>query len=129
MTLLSILTIILIIAAIVLCIALVIYLNRITNSVKGIESNIRNLSSQVNPLLGSVVNLSEKLNSISEDAKEQLGTSKKIITDIKDRVDKILRTEEKIRGSIEISAADIIKNFSAITNGIGAFWSAYKKKK
>jgi hypothetical protein len=50
------------------------------------------------------------------------------VTNVKDRVDQILLLEEKIRGGFEVSALDLIKNLSAISNGVSAFWNAYKKK-
>lgn len=128
MELVSLFNIILLLSASALCIALIFYLGRITKSIKSIEEDIKNLSSEVEPLLDVSISLSEKLSDISDEAKSQLNTSKEIITQVKDRVNIILDWEKKIRGGIEVSAIDIIKNLSAVTNGLNAFWSAYKKK-
>lgn len=119
--------IILLASASVLCIALVIYLYKITQAVKGIESEIKDLSTQVKPLVSSIKNLSEKLISLSEDAKEPVDRVKEIVSDVKERVDTILEFEEKVRRGFEEPVNGLIKNFSAVVNGVNAFWNAYKK--
>lgn len=126
--LLTIFYILLLVSASVLCIALVVYLGRITKSVKEIETNIKDLSAQMKPLIGSTTSLSEKLNSLTDDAKGQFGILKGIVSEIKVRADAIFDLEEKIRGGIEEHAVDLIKNLSSVVNGVSAFWSAYRKK-
>ena len=39
-----------------------------------------------------------------------------------------IELEEKIRGGFEGSALELIRNLSAIANGVSAFWNAYRKK-
>ena len=129
MNLVSIFYILLLLSASALCVALIVYLGRITKSIKEIQRDVNNLTSEVEPLLEASITLSEKLNDISDEAKDQLDTSKEIITSVKERVNTILDWEKRIRGGIEVSATDIIKSLSAVTNGLSAFWSAYKKNK
>jgi uncharacterized protein YoxC len=128
MTLTSVFYILLLIAATGLCVALVIYLNRITKTIKELEKDVRNLTAEIRPLIESTLRLSEKLYQLSEDAKEPVQTAKTIIENVKNHVDKILELEEKIRGGIEDSVTGLIRNLSAVVNGVSTFWKAYKKK-
>jgi uncharacterized protein YoxC len=120
--------ILLLLSASILCIGAVIYIGRITKSIKEIEADIKDLSLQIKPLIASTTNLSEKLNYISEQAKGQLLTTKSIVDDFRDRADKILSLEEKIRHGIEEPVNTVTKNLSAIVNGINTFWNAYKNR-
>ncbi|MHB1686125.1 MAG: hypothetical protein ACYCVH_01940 [Ignavibacteriaceae bacterium] len=120
--------IILLLAASALCVALIIYLNRVTSSVKGIQESLEDISTQIKPLISSTTALSENLNYISEEIKDQIYIGKSIVMEVKDRVDTILDLEEKIRGGFEISIFEFIKNLSAISNAVSAFWNAYKRK-
>ncbi len=128
MSLISIFSIILLASASVLCIALVIYLNRITTSIKDIKSEIQELTSEIKPLIASSTNLSEKLNRMSQEASNQLNVTKGIVNKFDERVDTILELEEKVREGFAGPVLDLIKSLSAITNGVSAFWNAYKKK-
>jgi len=120
--------IILILSASALCIALIIYLNRITKSVKAIENDIKDLSFQVKPLIASTTNLSEKLNQISDLAKEPIDTARDIVVEVKGRVNEILDFEERLREGFERPAAELIKTLSAVSNGVKTFWNVYKNK-
>jgi uncharacterized protein YoxC len=120
--------IILLIAATALCIALIIYLKSITHSIKGMQNDIKDLSEGLKPLLTASVELSEKLNDISDKASSQLDVSKEIIYDVRDRVDKILDLEEKVRKGVEEPAMQLVKNLSAVVNGVNTFWNAYTKR-
>ena len=128
MNFVSIFSIILLACASVLCIALVIYINRITKTIKDIKSEVQDLSSEIKPLIASTTNLSEKLNRISTEASEQINITKGIVNKFNDRVDTILDLEEKVREGFAGPVLDLIKNLSAISNGVNAFWNAYKKK-
>jgi uncharacterized protein YoxC len=128
MTLTSFFYILLLVSASGLCIALIIYLKSITKSIKGLESDVKNLTEEIKPLLDSTLRLSEKLNQISEDIKEPVRTVNTIVENVKNRVDKILELEEKVRGGFEDSVNGLIRNLSAVVNGVTTFWKAYKKK-
>ena len=128
MNLVPVFTIILLASASALCIALIVYLNRISRSIKFIEAELRDLSSEIKPMLTSTTELGNSLNRISEEVGRQLNVTKNIVTKVDDRVDTILELEEKIRGGFEGSVLDLLKNLSAISNGVSAFWNAYKRK-
>ena len=50
-----------------------------------------------------------------------------MVTNVKHRVDMILGFEERIRRGIEEPVLSLVRNFSAIVNGVNAFWNSYKK--
>ena len=111
-----------------LCIALIIYLYRITRSVSKIEIDIKDLTDQIKPLIASTTNLSEKLNFISDEAKQPIIIVKEVVEDIKDRIDLILEFEEKLRNGVEGPLTKILNSVSGISNGINAFWDSYKRR-
>ena len=119
--------IILLLAASALCVFLIIYFNRITKSIARIENNLDNVTAEIKPLIESTTALSNNINEITEGAKDQLDISKRIVTDVKDRVDLILNYEEKIREGVEGPVFGLIKNLSAISKGIDTFWKTFKK--
>ena len=120
--------IILLLAATSLCIALIIYLKSITNSIKEMQNDIKGLSDELKPLISASTELSEKLNDMSDKACSQLDVSKEIIFNVRDRVDKILDLEEKVRKGVEEPAMQLVKNLSAVFNGVNTFWSAYTRR-
>lgn len=128
MNLIFVLYVILLICASVLCIALVIFLSRISKTVREIEIEIKDLTLEMKPLIASATNLSEKLNQLSESADNQLLVTRNIVSKVNNRVDTILDLEERIRRGFEGPVLDFIKGFSAIANGISAFWNAYRRK-
>ena len=85
MELVNIFYIILLASASGLCIALIIALYKITRSVGIIEVDIRDITNQIKPLIASTTNLSEKLNFISDEAKQPIIIVKELV--------KILKTE------------------------------------
>jgi uncharacterized protein YoxC len=111
-----------------LCIALIFAMNRITSSVKEIEIDLKDLTSQIKPLIASTTNLSEKLNYLSEEAKEPISVVKDIIEDVRDRVEVILAFEEKVRMGVEGPVFKFLNSISGINNGINAFWNTYKRR-
>ena len=128
MELVNIFYIILLASAWGLCIALIISLYRITRSVGRIEIDIRDLTNQIKPLIASTTNLSEKLNFISDEAKQPIIIVKEVIEDIKDRIDVILDFEEKLRKGVEGPLSKFLNTLSGISNGLKAFWNSYGRR-
>jgi predicted Holliday junction resolvase-like endonuclease len=124
----EILTIILLISASALCIALIYYVRLIVKSVHSVSTDIQGLSYKLNPILQSTFMLSEKLAHVTDEAESQLQISKSIVSDIRDRADKILNIESKIRGRIEDAVVPLLTNFQALRNGISSFWKTLKGK-
>jgi uncharacterized protein YoxC len=127
MSVLDIFLIILIASASALCIALIFYIKKITSSVHSVEVDLKEVSIQIKPLIASATNLSEKLNHLSQEIGSQLETTKEIVNDVRNRVETILQLEEKVRRGFEEPVMDVVKNFSAVVNGVKAFWNTYRK--
>ncbi len=128
MNITEILTIVLIASASALCIALIYYLNQIVKSVRSLNGNIKELSSEIKPLIHSTLELSDKLNKITNEANSQLNISRSIISDFRDRADKVLNLENKVRKGIEDAVMPFVKNLNALGIGIETFWSNFRNK-
>jgi len=128
MELINIFYIILLASSSGLCIALIIYLYKITRSVNKIELDIKDLTRQIKPLIASTTNFSEKLNFISNEAKQPIMIIKEVVEDIKDRINVILEFEEKLRKGVEGPLTKLLNSLSGISNGINAFWNNYKRR-
>jgi len=128
MDIVQILTIVLIVSASALCIALIFYLNKIVKSVQSVNNDIHELSANLKPLIQSTLELSDNLNKITSDAKDQLKISRSIISDFRERADKILSIENKIRSGVEDAVMPFIKNLHAIGIGVESFWRNFKNK-
>lgn len=128
MNLTEVLTIVLLLSASALCIALIFYLNKIVKSVQSINSNIHDLSTNIKPLIQTSIELSDNLNKMTSSATEQLNISKSIIGDIRERADKLLSMEDKIRSGIEDAVLPLVKNLNAVGKGVESFWRNFKNK-
>jgi hypothetical protein len=124
----EILTVVLLISASALCAALIYYIYQIVKSVHSISAEIKGLSYKLNPLIESTFVLSGKLTHITDEAESQLQISKSIVSDIRDRTDKILSMETKIRNRVEDTVMPIVKNINAVGVGVGAFWRKFRNK-
>ena len=111
-----------------LCIALIFFLFKITNSIKNIETDVRDLTHQVKPLIASITILTEKLKYISDEAKQPLVMANEIVEDIKDRINVILEFEEKLRRGVEGPLTKLLNSVSGLSNGINTFWNTYKRR-
>lgn len=124
----EILIIILLISASALSVALIYFIFKIVKSVHSISADIHGLSYKLDPLIQSTFVLSEKLTHVTDEAESQLQISKSIISDIRDRTDKILNIETKIRSRIEDAVVPLLTNFQALGNLISSFWKTLKGK-
>lgn len=124
----QILTIVLIVSASALCIALIYFLNKIVKSVQSINKDINELSANLKPLIKSYTELSDSLNKISSEAKDQFRISRSILNDFRDRADKLLSIEDKIRSGVEDAVMPLFKNLNAVGKGVETFWRNFKNK-
>jgi archaellum component FlaC len=124
----QILTIVLIVSASALCIALIYYLNKIVKSVQSINKDINELTANLKPLINSYTELSVSLNKISSEAKDQFRISRSILNDFRDRADKLLSIEDKIRSGVEDAVMPLFKNLNAVGKGVETFWRNFKNK-
>lgn len=128
MSLIDIFILILLLTASALCIALIIGLNKIIQSVSMLQKDINDLTTSIKPLIDSTQLLTENINKVTKETQSQLNVSKSIVNDIRDRVDRILEFEYKVRDGMENAVMPLIKNLSAVYKGIDAFWKRYKDK-
>ena len=128
MNTIEILTVILLISASALSIALIYLIYQIVKSVHSISADIKGLSFKLSPLLQSTFVLSEKLAHVTDEAESQLQISKSIVSDIRDRADKIMNVETKIRNGLVDAIVPVINNFQALRKGISTFWRNLKSK-
>ena len=128
MNTIEILTVILLISASALSIALIYLIYQIVKSVHSISADIKGLSFKLSPLIQSTFVLSEKLTHVTDEAESQLQISKSIVSDIRDRADKILNVETKIRNGLVDAIVPVLNNFQALRKGISTFWRNLKSK-
>ena len=127
MNVVTVLTVIILISASSLCLALIYYLYKITKSFEEIKNDVKEFAADMKPLIASTTELSEKLSSITSDARGQIQLTRDMVMNVKQRVDMILGFEERIRKGIEEPVLGLVRNMSAVVNGVNAFWNAYKK--
>lgn len=127
MNVVTVLNVILLISASSLCLALIYYLYKITKSFEEIKNDVKELAADMKPLIVSTTELSERLSTITSEARGQMQLTRNMISNIKHRVDMILGFEERIRRGIEEPVLSLVRNVSAIVNGVNAFWNSYKK--
>lgn len=128
MTLIDILLVILLIASSLLCIALMVNLFRITDAIRALRKDADEILTSLKPLIISSKELTDNLNQISDSAKHQLDITESMVSDVRDRVDKVLEVESKIRNGVEDSVMPLINNLQAISKGVNVFWSRYKRE-
>jgi hypothetical protein len=128
MNTIEILTVILLISASALSIALIYFIYQIVKSVRSISADIKGLSFKLSPLLQSTFMLSEKLAHVTDEVESQLQISKSVVSDIRDRADKILNVETKIRNGLVNAIVPLLNNFQALRKGISTFWRTLKSK-
>jgi len=127
MTLIDVLTAVVLILISALVISLIVYLGKITRSIQELQKDISKISDKLEPLLFSITELTEKFSDIGDVAKQQLETTKGLVFSVRDRVEKILEFEGKIRAGIEGPVMSVINQFKAISNGVNTFLSYLKK--
>ncbi len=127
MTLIDVLTAVVLILVSALIVFLIVYLGKITRSIQDLQKNISELTDRLEPLVSSLADLTLKFSDLSDQAKKQLEATKGIVFSVKERVEKILEFEEKIRAGIDGPVMGVINQFKAISNGVSTFLSYLKK--
>jgi uncharacterized protein YoxC len=128
MDIIQILTVVLFVSASALCIALIYYLNKIVKSVQSINKDMNELSANLKPLIQSATELSDHIFKITSEAKDQLRVSRSILSDFRERADKLLSIENKIRSGVEDAVMPFVKNLNAVGKGVETFWRNFKNK-
>jgi len=127
MSFIEILTAVLLILGSLLCIALIFYIGKIARSIQQVQKNLSDITIKITPLLSSLSELSDRLSELSTEALSQLNVSRRIVNNVKERFDKILELEEKIRWGIEDPITKLLNSLKAVSNGISTFFNHLKK--
>ena len=127
MTLIDVLTVVVLVLLSALIIFLIVYLGKITKSIQSLQKDVSDLSDRLEPLISSLSELTSKFSELSDQAKRQLEATKGIVFSVKDRVDKILEFEEKIRNGIDGPISGLLNQLRAISNGVSTFLNYLKK--
>lgn len=127
MTLIDVLTAVVLVLLSALIIFLIVYLGKITKSIQALQKDVSDLSDRLEPLIFSLSDLTAKFSELSDQAKRQLEATKGIVFSVKDRVDKILEFEEKIRSGIDGPISGFLNQLRAISNGVSTFLNYLKK--
>jgi len=127
MTVIDVLTAVVLILVAALIVFLIVYLGKITKSIQELQKDISDLSDKLEPLVFSLADLTTKLTDLSDQAKRQLEATKGIVFSVKDRVDTILKFEEKIRAGIDGPISGFLTQIKAISNGVSTFLNYLKK--
>ena len=120
MTALDILLIILVASAIVLCVYLIFSLKKINVTLNQLQNDVHNISEKTLPILDNLQQVSEKINNITERAANQINDLTNSIQKVKDKIF-FLKPRDK-KSSSENPVNNLIKNLSAVSKGIIAFW-------
>lgn len=86
------------------------------------------LSANLKPLIQSATELSDHIYKITSEAKDQLRISRSILSDFRERADKLLSIENKIRSGVEDAVMPLFKNLNAVGKGVETFWRSFKNK-
>jgi len=127
MTLIDVLTVVVLVLLSALIIFLIVYLGKITKSIQSLQKDVSDLSDRLEPLISSLSEITAKFSELSDQAKRQLEATKGIVFSVKDRVDKILEFEEKIRNGIDGPISGLLNQLRAISNGVSTFLNYLKK--
>jgi uncharacterized protein YoxC len=127
MTLIDVLTVVVLVLFGALIVFLIVYLGKITRSIQNLQKDISELSDRLEPLIFSLADLTSKLSDLGDQAKRQLEATKGIVFSVKDRVEKILEFEEKIRAGIDGPISGFLNQLKAISNGVSTFLNYLKK--
>lgn len=127
MNVITVLNVILLISASILCFAMIYYLFKITQAFEEMKNDVKELAADLKPLIESTTELSDKLSNITSEARGQMQMTRDMVMNVKDRVNRILGFEERIRRGIEEPVLNLVRNASAIVNGVNTFWNTYKK--
>lgn len=127
MTLIDLLTAVVLVLISALVIFLIVYLGKITRSIQALQKDISKITDRLEPLLSSLSELTIKLSDLGDQAKRQLEITKGMVFSVKERIEKILEFEGRIRAGIEGPVMGVINQFKAISNGVSTFLSYLKK--
>lgn len=125
MTLVDILLVLLIAAASVLCVYLIISLSKLNKSVEILQKDVHQLIEKTIPVLENLNKVSNKFTRVASEAEGYWDELNSVIENAKEKVSRL--SLKPAAGRSENPVQQLIKNLSAVVNGISAFWSALNR--
>ncbi|MBZ0199803.1 MAG: hypothetical protein K8H86_08045, partial [Ignavibacteriaceae bacterium] len=73
------------------------------------------MANEMKPMIQSYTALSEKLNYMTDELQKEVQCVQVVVGSVRDRIDLVLKLEEKVRGGIKGSIVELLKNISAVS--------------
>jgi len=122
------LTEILIVIVLVLVCVLIIFsfitLNKLNRSIDVLSADLHRLIDSTIPVLDNLNEASEKIAKVAEDAKNHMNELNEFILNTKNKLNSL--TARIKEGTDQNPVLNLVRNLSALSKGISAFWEKYK---
>lgn len=123
MTLLEIFTIVLIILGCVLIVFVLIALKKLIRSIDVLSADVHQLIDSSIPFVENLTKASEKIVNVADDAERHMAEFNELVVNTKEKFNS-LGTRVK-DGASHNPVVNLVKNLSALSKGISAFWDKY----
>ena len=123
MVLIDILTVILIVLVCALILFVFVTLKKLNRSIDVLSADVHQLIDSTIPVVENLKTASEKLANVADDAEKHMADFNEFVTNTKTKFNS-LSTRVK-DGATQNPVMNLIKNLSAISRGISAFWEKY----
>lgn len=117
----DILTVLLIVIGIAALFYLIFFLKSATQNLNLITSDVHEMKEKIEPIITNLEEATGRANSIVERTEEYVDSMDQLIEELKSRYNSFSWGVKH-----DNPVADFIKNVSALSKGINAFWSKYK---
>lgn len=121
--LIDILTIILLVLVCALIVFVFITLKKLNRSIDVLSADVHQLIDSTIPAVENLNKASEKLANVADDAEKHMADFNRFVLSTKTRINS-LSTRVK-EGANQNPVMNLVKNLSAISRGISAFWEKY----
>ena len=125
MAIVDILLALLIIAASALCVYLIFSLSKLNKSVEVLQKDVHQLIEKTIPVLENLNEVSNKFTKVASEAEGYWDELNTAIDNAKEKVSRLSLKSSAERTDNPVQR--LIKNLSAVVNGISAFWSALNR--
>jgi len=123
MAIINILTIILLVLGSALIVFLFVTLRKLNRSIDVLSADVHQLIDSTIPVVENLKSASERLANVAEDAEKHMADFNHMVVNTKTKINS-LSTRVK-DGATQNPVMNLIRNLSAISHGISAFWDKY----
>ena len=125
MTLIDILLVVLIIAAILLSIYLIFSLRKLNDTVELLKNDMHDLHEKTLPLIENLTEITDRATKITSEAENYWQDITSSVESVRNKITTFGRSHEGSTTGNPIE--DFVRNLRAITKGVAAFWSNFKR--